>query len=195
MSKKTLIILAILWIIILAFIIQYTYAKYLSDITTNTSIGIATWDLSLNNTNVIEESDFSEYLTLTFPGNEYYNADCVVPGAIGYFDLTIDSSNVTLAFRYTVTASFAAGNDIQDMKIIGYALDGNYQNITYLTNSVPNAAHRVSANENSSTMRVYIQWVDGDQNEALNDIDDTNIAKTSGKTVIKANVSFEQMPV
>lgn len=193
MAKKHLITLAILWIFIAGVLIQYAYAKYVSGINSNTIIGIAAWDLTINNSNIINQSDFSQSLTLIFPGDQYYNANCVVPGAVGYFDLTIDCSNVTLPFRYTVTSSFAAGNNILDMEIIGYALDGDYNNITYLNSGNPNAAHRVPANVNSSTMRVYIQWVDGGQNEALNDLADTNVAISSGRTVIQAHVSFEQL--
>ena len=193
MSKKTLLVLGILWIMISFFIIQYTYAKYISGFTTNTNVGISNWDLALNNSNIINQSDFSQHLTLVFPGSEYYNANCVVPGAIGYFDLTVDSSNVTLPFKYTVTTSFSAGNSIQDMEIIGFSLNGDNTNITYLDNIVTEASNTVLATDNSSSMRIYVQWVDGGQNEALNDIADTEVAKIDGKTVIVANVSFDQM--
>ena len=191
MSKKSLLLLILLWIVISVFIIQYTYAKYVSGVTTNTSIGVSNWDLTINNYNVINNSDFSQNLSLVFPGGTYYNANCVVPGAIGYFDITIDATNVTLPFRYTVTSSFASGNNIQDMEIVGYSTDGG-NTITNLSNAVPTASTIVAANATSSSMRVYVQWVDGGQNEIMNDIVDTNVAKTQGKTVISATVTFEQ---
>ena len=192
MSKKYIVILAILWLLICFFVIQYTYAKYITGLSTNTSAAIGQWKLALNNVDIMNNSDFSTTLNLVFPGNSYYNANCVVPGAIGYFELTVDSSNVTVPFRYTVTTSFASGNDITDMEIIGYSLDGS-NTITYLDNLHPSAMNVVNASTNSSSIKVYVQWVDGTVGENLNDIQDTAIAKSSGKTAITANVLFEQI--
>ena len=111
----------------------------------------------------------------------------------GYFDLTVDSTNVNVNFKYTVTTSFASGNSIADMQIIGYSLNGNNETITYLDNYHPTATNQVSASSNSSSMRVYVQWVDGVANEVLNNAQDTAVAISGGKTAINANVSFEQL--
>ena len=85
MSKKFSLAIAILWVLISFFIIQYTYAKYISGISTNANASIATWDLTLNTQDILTNSDFTQNLTLTFPGSTYYNANCVVPGAIRLF--------------------------------------------------------------------------------------------------------------
>ena len=192
MSKKITTTLAILWIMICFFIIQYTYAKYVTGIASSTNAEVATWSLTLNNQDILSNADFSTNLSLVFPGSEYYNANCVVPGAIGYFDLEVDSTNVTVPFKYTVTTSFATGNAITDMEIIGYSLNGS-NTITYLDNYHPSATNNVSAVTNSSSIRVYVQWVDRTANENLNDIQDTAVATSHGSTIISVNVLFEQV--
>ena len=82
MKKKVLLILALLWFIISFLVIRVTYAKYLSSIDSNASIGISAWKVKLNTQDVIENSDFSENLELIFPGDDYYTEDTIVPGAL-----------------------------------------------------------------------------------------------------------------
>ncbi len=53
MSKKYIVILAILWLLICFFVIQYTYAKYITDLSTNTSAAIGQWKLALNNVDIM----------------------------------------------------------------------------------------------------------------------------------------------
>ena len=79
------------------------------------------------------------------------------------------------------------------MQIIGYSLNGNNNTITYLDNAHPTATNQVSYSATTSSMRVYVQWVDGTANENLNDVQDTAIAINHGHTAITANVSFEQL--
>ncbi len=85
MKKKVLLILALLWFIISFLVIRVTYAKYLSSIDSNTSVGISAWKIKLNTQDVIQNTDFSNNLELTFPGNEYYTQDVIVPGAMRLF--------------------------------------------------------------------------------------------------------------
>ncbi len=82
MKKRVLLILALLWFIISFLVIRVTYAKYLSSIDSNASIGISAWKVKLNTQDVIENSDFSENLELIFPGDDYYTEDTIVPGAL-----------------------------------------------------------------------------------------------------------------
>lgn len=85
MKKRVLLILALLWFIISFLVIKVTYAKYLSSIDSNASIGISAWKIKLNNQDVIQNSDFSNNLELIFPGDDYYKEDTIVPGALRIF--------------------------------------------------------------------------------------------------------------
>ena len=85
MKKKILLILALLWFIISFLIIRITYAKYLSSINSNTSVGISAWKIKLNTQDITNNSNFSQNVALTFPGNNYYIQDVIVPGAMRLF--------------------------------------------------------------------------------------------------------------
>ena len=113
-------------------------------------------------------------------------------GLCGYFDLTIDSSNVSLAFGYTVTASVCADSDITDAKIVGYSFPGSSNTITYLNNSTPEVHSSAAASVNSSVIRVYVVWDDDDSTQQLNDVEDTLIATSAGEAKIQVSVLFEQ---
>ena len=111
----------------------------------------------------------------------------------GYFDLIVDTSEVDLAVKYTVTATLLNTNEIADCKIIGYSFPGQIDTITYLNNSNTEVQGSVAAEYDSSTIRIYVSWDDNEETESLNDTQDTSIALNSGKAVIQANVSFEQL--
>ena len=111
----------------------------------------------------------------------------------GYFDLIVDTSEVDLAVKYTVTATLLNTNEIADCKIIGYSFSGQIDTITYLNDSNTEVQGSVAAEYDSSTIRIYVSWDDNEETESLNDTQDTSIALNSGKAVIQANVSFEQL--
>ena len=111
----------------------------------------------------------------------------------GYFDLIVDTSEVDLAVKYTVTATLLNTNEIADCKIIGYSFPGQIDTITYLNDSNTEVQGCVAAEYDSSTIRIYVSWDDNEETESLNDTQDTSIALNSGKAVIQANVSFEQL--
>ncbi len=193
MKKKILLILALLWFIISFLIIRITYAKYLSSIDSNANIGISAWKIKLNTQDVLQNNDFSQNLELNFPGNEYYSEDTIVPGALGYFDLSIDTSEVNLAVRFKITATNATNSDISDLKIIGYSYPGQQNNITYLENGANEVQSSAASSVNSSTIRVYVSWNDDSNTENLNDVQDTQIALNNGKAIVSVNVLFEQL--
>lgn len=111
----------------------------------------------------------------------------------GYFDLIVDTSEVDLAVKYTVTATLLNTNEIADCKIIGYSFPGQIDTITYLNDLNTEVQGSVAAEYDSSTIRIYVSWDDNEETENLNDTQDTSIALNSGKAVIQANVSFEQL--
>lgn len=192
MKKRIFLVLACIWFFVSFFIIKQTYAKYITAITGSTNVGISLWDISINNQNIINQSDFSRNLTLEFPGDTYYIENVAVPGAVGYFDINIDSSNVSLAFDYTVTASVNENSDVTDLKVIGYSFDGGI-NTTYLNNSSEAITSSVATNINYSSIRVYVQWDDTTTGvTAMNDIADTLAAVGNGNAIMDVNILFEQ---
>ncbi len=199
MKKRVFVILALFWILISFLIIKSTYAKYLTVVDASTNVGIASWNIILNTQDVISNSNFSENLTLTFPETTYKIADCVVPGSIGYFDLNVDCSQLNVRFQYTVTCTFPSTNEIADMKVIGYSLDGS-SNMATLRNYNDPITNNAASSANTTSIRVYIQWIDDaadtvtqSNNETLNNVQDTAIALAADSAVVTANVKFEQI--
>ena len=84
-SKRTLLIIGCLWILISCFVVRYTYAKYITSVEGNTSVDISSWTIYLNNQNITSNSDFSQNLTLRFPADTYHITNAIVPGAIRIF--------------------------------------------------------------------------------------------------------------
>jgi len=192
MKKRVFLIFACLWIIISLLIIRSTYAKYLTSIDGGTNVNIAQWNLILNKQDILQNSDFSSTLSLKVPKSDYYIEDYMVPGATGYYDLIIDSSNVSLPFRFHITCSVAENSDIKDAKIIGYSRNGNSQ-ITYLDDSKKEITDSVSETVDTCSVRVYVKWIDNDSSETMNDTNDTSVALNNGNAIITTNISFEQI--
>ena len=192
MKKIVFLIFACLWIIISLLIIRSTYAKYLTSIDGGTNVNIAQWNLILNKQDILQNSDFSSTLSLKVPKSDYYIEDYMVPGATGYYDLIIDSSNVSLPFRFHITCSVAENSDIKDAKIIGYSRNGNSQ-ITYLDDSKKEITDSVAETVDTCSVRVYVKWIDNDSSETMNDTNDTSVALNNGNAIITTNISFEQI--
>ena len=70
----------------------------------------------------------------------------------GYFDLVVDTSEVNLAVRYTVTCSIPENSDIPDAKIVGYSFPGQQNYITYIDNTQNSVSSSSAASVNTNTI-------------------------------------------
>lgn len=111
----------------------------------------------------------------------------------GYFDLVVDTSEINLGVKYTVSCSVPETSNIPDAKIIGYSFPGQQNYITYLQGTDTSVSSSSSASVNSNTIRIYVSWDDNSETETLNDIQDTQIALNEGTAQITVNVLFEQL--
>lgn len=157
----------------------------------NTEVNVASWNIKVNNQDIINSSDITSTIELTIPETNYNISNYIVPGAIGYFDIAVDGSGVSVPFKYTVTSTLGTDNEISDLKIIGYSIGNNNNTITYLTQLNPNVELNVQPNTNS-TVRIYVQWDDDSSTQSLNDIEDTSLAEDEATGSIIVNVRFEQ---
>ncbi|MBR6034188.1 MAG: hypothetical protein IKP28_05610 [Clostridia bacterium] len=192
MRKRIIFIIACFWIIISFLLIRATYSKYLTSFNAGTNIDISVWNIVLNDQNIIRDSDFTENLTLEFPGDDYYIEDYIVPGAVGYFDLEIDTTSVSMPFKYTVTVEPDDDNEIDDIDVIGYSLNGNNNTIIYLDETHTEISNTALATGSTSSIRVYVQWVD-EGTQVLDDDDDTDLALNEAVAVVVVTVDFEQI--
>ena len=123
-KKKAFLLLACIWLIISLSVVQTTYAKYVTNLDANANIAISYWNILVNNQNIVENPDITATMTPVFSGNDFMKSDVIVPGAIGYFDLNIDSSNVTVPFTTTVTTNINENSALTtDLIVAGYSIN------------------------------------------------------------------------
>ena len=194
-NKKIFLFLACLWFLISFLVIRTTYAKYITSLDSSANVGISQWNIVLNNQDINNTSDISATIPLTFEETDYHIADVIVPGAIGYFDLNIDSTDVSLPFDYYVNIGLENNNEIADVKMYGYSLSDNPNHIYYITSS--NIANQMSGtirpHINSLSIRIYVIWDDNSSTETLDDDEDTSLALSSAEAKIKTTMRFVQI--
>ena len=188
-KKKAFLLLACVWFIISFSMIQTTYAKYVTNLSANANIAISYWNIIVNTQDIIENSDLSGYMTSVIPKSTYSKADVIVPGATGYFDLSIDSSNVNVPFTITVNSSINESSSLTtDFVVSGYSLD-NGTTITDLADGETSFSHDIAKDVDSTIIRVYTTWLD----DGLDSKEDTALGISGGTAILDVNLKFEQI--
>ena len=186
-KKKALLLLACIWFIITFSVIQTTYAKYVTNLDANANISISYWNILVNNQNIVENSDISATMNAVFPGNEFMKNDVIVPGAVGYFDLNIDSSNVAVPFSTTVTTSINEASALTtDFVVAGYSINNGEIIELVDTNSF---SCDISLDTDSTIIRIYIIWLD----DGLDSVEDTALGIAGGTAILDVSLNFEQI--
>lgn len=186
-KKKAFLLLACIWFIISFSVVQTTYAKYVTNLDANANISISYWNILVNNQSIIENSDISATMTAVFPGDEFMESDVIVPGATGYFDLNIDSSNVTVPFSTTVTTSINDTSSLTtDFVVAGYSIDNGEIVELIDTNSF---SYDIPLDTDSTLIRIYTTWLD----DGLDSVEDTAIGIAGGTAILDVSLKFEQI--
>ncbi len=186
-KKKAFLLLACIWLIISLSVVQTTYAKYVTNLDANANIAISYWNILVNNQNIAENPDISATMTAVFPGNEFMKNDVIVPGAVGYFDLNIDSSNVTVPFTITVTTSVNENSSLtMDFVVSGYSINNGEIIELIDTNSF---SYDISLDADSTIIRIYTTWLD----DGLDSVEDTALGIAGGTAILDVTLNFEQI--
>ena len=187
-KKKAFLLLACIWFIITFSVIQTTYAKYVTNLDANANIAISYWNILVNNQDISENPDISAVMTAVLPGSEYAKPDVLVPGSLGYFDLNIDLSQVTVTFTLTVTTSINEASFLTtDFLVVGYSFDnGNTIQDLIDTNTF---SCDVGADVDNTTIRVYTVWDD----DGLDSTEDTLLGIQGGTAILDVNLHFDQI--
>ena len=186
-KKNAFLLLACIWLIISLSVVQTTYAKYVTNLDANANIAISYWNILVNNQNIAENPDISATMTAVFPGNEFMKNDVIVPGAVGYFDLNIDSSNVTVPFTITVTTSVNENSSLTtDFVVSGYSINNGEIIELIDTNSF---SYDISLDADSTIIRIYTTWLD----DGLDSVEDTALGIAGGTAILDVTLNFEQI--
>lgn len=188
-KKKAFLLLACVWFIISFSVVQTTYAKYVTNLNADAKISISYWNILVNTQDIIENSDLSGKMTAVIPRTDYSKENFIVPGATGYFDLNVDSSNVTVPFTVTVTTGINESSSLTtDFVVSGYSLD-NGLTITDLATDQNSFSCDIAADVESTVIRVYTTWLD----DGLDSAEDTALGISGGTAILDVNLEFEQI--
>lgn len=192
-------ILCIISLVITAFSIRNTYAKYYEKRNTNYSTNIKKWVIQLNNYDILEETDISKIIEPTFETDENVNDGVLVPGRIGYFDLVVDYTYVDVSFTMDCTIQSQEETELTDLEIYGYAIVDDSGNETMQDST---EIHQIINVEEEGSkqkrLKIYFRWND-DQDNQMDDMADTMFkgAEQDGSdhTALKylVNITFNQL--
>lgn len=173
----------------LIYLCQSTYSKYKDQISGNTNIEIATWKIVINDEDISGKKSLTKNITPVLPGNEYIKEGVLAPGAEGYYDIIIDSSNIDVAFNYSITASLSEST-ISDLIITGYEINPTDEpNILDYEEKISND---VDYKTESITIRIYIKWDDSETN-TMDNMADTEITLNNSSISFKNYIEFNQI--
>lgn len=189
-KRLLLIIIVLIGIASLLGIRQYTLAKYKDRVKGTTTIGLASWNIIVNNESIIGKANLDAEITPVFTGNAYVSADVLAPGTTGYYDIVVDPSNVDVAFSYTITASVSPNSDVTDLVVSGYEI-----NPTGIANIQPyntSLTGNIFTSDGVTTIRIYVTW--DDTNGNMDNEDDTNvIIDNTSEALMDTTILFNQI--
>lgn len=187
-KRKIAIFVALLSLFYSVTLIQTTYAKYVSSAEANSNINIARWSITVNNQDVIQNSNFTNSLSPVFNNNQYIKENVIAPTSEGYFDIIIDGTNADVSFKYTVTINPISNRTIKDLKIVKYTID----DVDYTYND--NIASIINYNDENKTksIRVFFIWNDDEGTQEMNNNEDT-LATINGNANYRVNINLIQV--
>lgn len=172
-KKKVLTILAILAVILLAFIGGQAYAKYVSEVRGKGTAEVATWDFKVNG-----QSEHVEAINLASTyDNETLVNNKIAPGTSGSFNIVVDATGSEVGINYNI-AFTEEENKPQNLK---FEYNGKeYNSIKDLEDDLSGT---INANDEEKTKTLTINWkwdyeTGANENEILaNDKIDTQNAQ------------------
>ena len=183
-----------------------TYSRYVAGTTGNIDMLFAKWQILVNDQDIANQNNASIQFTPTINTNDNIKDNTFAPTSEGYFDISIDPSNVDVSFQYNVSLTVNA-DDIPDLMVTRYAiLDSDYQEgdtIDYTTLSSDTITNSMIFDRETQdfafepfTVRIYFEWIDG-EGETMDNDDDTLVAINALEDdisfTVSANITFEQI--
>lgn len=189
--KFILLIIGILVILAIFFIIQI-YAKYLSSAKGDTTMAIAKWNILVNNLSIKNNTDISNTIVPVFPGNENIAKDIIAPTAEGYFDLEFNFKDADVSCEYEITTSVDENSTVKDLVVTGYSIDDGEKIVFDEYNEPIKEQINLDDNIEIRKIRVYILWNDDEQTQQMTNADDTASTVDGLPAILKVNISFKQ---
>ena len=169
-------------------LIQDTYAKYVSSASGNATMSIARWNILVNDTDIKNNSNFTNTITPVFEGNENIANNVIAPTSTGYFDIVLDGANADVSFNYTINLEVDETSDVSDLVIEKYTIGSDPTEYTY-DGTISNNIILTDVNKTIS-YRFYVTWNDS-ETASMDNVGDTLAA--GGKAKIAVSINFIQL--
>ena len=190
-SRRFKLIIFFVSILFLVGSVQETYGKYKSEADGTSTTSIARWNIIVNSQNIISNNQITNTLNPQFLNNPHIADGVIAPSAVGFFDVNIDCSQVDVSFNYSISTEVDPTSDVEDLKVIGYSVNGgaiiDYDGML----SDLNETIQVDAIEKTRNYRIYIKWED--ETGSMNNASETLAALANGNAKINVNINFSQV--
>lgn len=185
------ILLMFIFIGMIIFLSQNTLSKYRDEFDGLTSVQLARWNIKVNNQEIANQDTLTANITPTFEGTDTIAEGVLAPGAKGYYDIVIDSSEVDVAFSYRLTLSCVEDEVISDIVLSGYTInpEENTEVVTY----ADEIYGEVPVDQNLITIRIYFEWNDSDDASMDNEADTDVIINHTSVPIINNKIEFNQI--
>lgn len=192
MNKKIIVPLAIICLLLCIFLIQDTYAKYITTTNESANMTIARWRILVNNKDIRENSTTITTITPVFEGNDNISSGIIAPTSEGYFDLIIDAAEADVSFKYKIEISSSSSSPVKDLVATKYKIDGNEEVTLTKDNQVIENTVLHKDNTKPINIRVYIIW-DDSENSTMDNYEDTEATKKEDRLAkMDVKLSFIQ---
>ena len=189
LNRKFVLLIACICLFLSVTTLQDTYAKYTSSVNETTDVSIARWRILVNNFDIRSNSTTSNLITPVFAGSTNIASGVIAPTATGYFDVIIDASGADLSFNYTISIANSSDSLVSDVIVKNCTMNGVQVPVSNgtVTGTIGLGNQRVN------TLRVYIEWFDG-QGENMDNADDTSTTSEDNSVAkISVNANFIQL--
>lgn len=191
--KLFFLFLTILFFILTAFLINNTFARYITSLTATSTVEMGRWLILVNNQNIIENSNLSERIIPVFNSNPTYIAeDKIVPTSTGYVTVNINYEEVSVPFEYKI--SFLQGNStpLTDFKFTDYSIDGGPAIPVDNLNSIITGNITPDGITTEHNFLLNFAWLD-DSSASLDDSKDTAYSRNFDELNLLFNLEFTQL--
>lgn len=169
-------------------LIQDTYAKYISSASGNATMSIARWNILVNDTDIKNNSNFTNTITPIFGENENVANNVIAPTSTGYFDIVLDGANADVSFNYTINLEVDETSDVSDLVIEKYTIGSDTTEYTY-DGTISKNIILTDINKTIS-YRFYVTWNDN-ETASMDNMSDTLAA--GGEAKIAVSINFIQL--
>ena len=190
-KRKIFLLLALLCMFTCLYFVRTTYAKYKTTGSGELSAVIARWNIKVNGTTIKNHETLENAITPTFVSSNHIASNVIAPTSQGYFDLTIDATDVDVSFTYNIAIEQNSDYSLlTDFKVTGYSYD-NGTTITPLTTTNFSADFLLSETTRVKSVRIYVEWVDG-TGETMDNAADTAVTNAYESVTLDVVMTFTQ---